>query len=68
LPASIALTVCLVTPTRSASSPWVISLAWKRRARIEFVTRVGLTTSATSSVENQLGNFIAELTEHQREQ
>src|SRR5690606_19237413 len=42
-PCSMAITVCRVTPTRSASSAWVISPWAKRRARMLLVTRVGLT-------------------------
>ena len=39
----MAMMVCRVTPTRSASCACVISPCANRRARIEFVTFVGLT-------------------------
>src|SRR5690606_1011656 len=40
LPFSIAMTVCRVTPIRSASSAWVISSWAKRKERIALVTLV----------------------------
>src|ERR671917_579385 len=39
----MAMIVWRVTPTRSASSAWVISPRSNRRRRMSFVTRVGLT-------------------------
>src|ERR687892_601491 len=48
-PCSMAMTVCRVTPIRSASSAWVISPWANRRARIELETLVGLTTAGSLS-------------------
>jgi hypothetical protein len=48
-PCSMAMTVCRVTPMRSARSAWVISSLANRKARMEFVTRVGFTTAGRSS-------------------
>src|SRR5688500_16055091 len=61
------MTVWRVTPTRSARSAWVISPWLKRSARIELVTRVGLTMSEAPPVRHDLRHRGAERGQAERE-
>src|SRR5688572_808046 len=66
LPASIALIVCRVTPTRSARSCCVISLCSKRSLRIVFVMAVCVTSDSPPVVHEARG-VIHDLRKNERQ-
>src|SRR6478736_7580805 len=64
LPASMALMVWRVTPTRSPSACCVISPCAKRSWRMELVTRVGA-MSGPSPVVHDAGGVLDDLRQHE---
>jgi len=61
----MALTVCLVTPIRSASCAWLIWRAVARRVVIRLAILVGLVMLGGATVEEQFGRTFGDLSYHE---